>query len=245
VIEYLYIKKALQDTMEEAMRAIKLLYQFTVLCALSLGVVSTASVSYAEDCSGLLLPGMEGTINCGAVGTPVQEGTTINIAPNVLNLFPEIQAAGWPQSVNLATHEVSLIGGTWDDVFAEWARREQAQNQPVQQALPAFQTTGFTSDTSWLFGQTPTLGTGTNFDMFSGSSLFGTAFPTSTGYGSSGWSFPSLSSSGAQSSNGIYPWMSSYWTATPTGTETQTGSEPLYPWLDSSAQPIGGAGISY
>lgn len=227
------------------MRAIKLLCQFTVLGVLSLGVVITTSVSYADDCSGLLLPGMEGTITCGAVGTPVQEGTTINIAPNVLNLFPEIQAAGWPQSVNLATNEVSLIGGTWDDVLAEWARREQAQNQPLQQALPAFQTTGFTSNTSWLFGQTPTLGTGTNFDLFSGYSQFGTALPTTTGYGFPGWSFPSFSSLGTQTSGGIYPWMSSYWTATPTGTETQTFSDPLYPWIGSSAQPIGGAGISY
>jgi len=226
------------------MKSIKLLCQFTALCALSLGVFITTEVSYADDCSGLFLPGMEGTITCGAVTTPVQEGTTINIAPNILNLFPEIQAAGWPQSVNLATNEVSLIGGTWNDVFAELERREQAQNRQTQQTLPIFQNTGFTGDTSWLFGQ-PQNGTGSNFDIFSGFSQFGTALPSTTGYGFAGAPFTSFSSLGTQTSGGIYPWMSSYWTAMPTGTETQTVSEPLYPWLGSSAQPVGGTGIVY
>jgi hypothetical protein len=169
----------------------------------------------------------------------------VTIAPNILNLFPEIQAAGIPQTIDLSSYELTKTGATWDELIAEWDRREQAQIQPTQQTLPTFQTTGFTNNTSWLFGQTPTLGTGTNVDIFSGFSPLTTALPTTTGTGFAWGAFPSLSSSGTQTTGGIYPWMSTYWTATPTGTETQTGSEPLYPWLGSSAQPIGGTGIIY
>lgn len=203
---------------------------------LALTTFQAAPLPSAANPYAVTIPDISDPLLSGPV-TTAQQGTTINIAPNILNLFPEIQQQGMPTTINLAEYqEISLIGGTWDDVFTEWQRREQALANPLQQTLPAFQTIGF-GGLSWQAGQGST-----GFEALSADFLSGLATPTAT-QGLFNPLFPQSSSSWTPSlaptqTSGIYPWMSSYWTATPAAPESQAGVDASIIYLPASIQPV-------
>ena len=207
-----------------------LLSVFLAITTIQATCLQSAANPYALTISDISDPLLSGPVSTA------QQGTTINIAPNILNLFPEIQQQGMPTTINLADYqEISLIGGTWDNVLTEWQRREQALAVPLQQPLPAFQTMGF-GGLSWQAGQWTTGFEALSADLLSGittpaatQGLFNPLFPQS----SSSWT-PSLAPT---QTSGVYPWMSSYWTATPASHESQTGADASIIYLPASIPP--------
>jgi len=193
------------------------------------------------DFYGQFIPDIDQTVGSGAVGTG-QQGTVVNIAPNISNLFPEIGASGIPASVNLSEYEITMTGGTWDDLLAEWGRRERLQANPLQTTPLTLQPVGFPWTQTGLYGQA----TGSGLDLFLGAAQGGVgASGQATGagigtFGASGY-YPTTTSTAGS----VFPWMNSYWTATSAGTELQTLADPQFPSLGAADGSLLGSGVGW
>lgn len=218
----------------------KFIFNAVILYTCSLFIVQP---SYALDTLddymnryGINIPDISAPGKSGPV--PGQQGTTITIDPSIYKLFPEV--SGLPQTINLTDYKLTNL--TFDDLMSEWERRDKAQQQVQMPTLPTFQTIGFPASTGFQAGMNLT-GAITTQGANPLDQLFQLSAPGGAGSAPSSWSPFNVTGQGTLSTSGIYPWMSSYWTASPAQPESQTPSNPLFPLLGQAAQSLGGTGI--